>query len=295
MVGLEELDAFDLLIWLGRGVDAAQRLGCNQSTVSRRSNQCLQVFDLRLHRDEEGQACTRRHPLLTLEREVHQLHRLRTGERLRIESSLLAAPLLAPGLPTGWIAGHLNGLGWQRPMQLLEQRICDVWLTAMGQELPKHTLASMLCIPLLRTPLQMAAEAHHPLLRQGTLQTSDLTGFPRLAPRRALYPCTEEQLGPWRHRTAPMSLEEATRYQASKAGGARTSTSALTLHYGTAFSFAHQTLLQVLPLELGVQTQLSLIVRRDVVNNAPIEQLIETLQQRALEAAQAEQGVISLN
>ena len=89
MIGIEELDALDLTIWLGRGSDAASLLGCNQSTISRRSNQCLQVFDLRMHRDAEGWPRIRQHDLLQLERQVHQLHRLRDGRHLRIDASLV--------------------------------------------------------------------------------------------------------------------------------------------------------------------------------------------------------------
>ena len=110
MIGIEELDALDLTIWLGRGSDAASHLGCNQSTISRRSNQCLQVFDLRLHRDAEGWPRIRQHDLLQLERQVHQLHRLREGRHLRIDASLLAAPLLQGATPHGWIGGSLAEL-----------------------------------------------------------------------------------------------------------------------------------------------------------------------------------------
>jgi hypothetical protein len=36
MVSVEELEAFDLLVWLGRGQLTAARMHCNQSTKARR-------------------------------------------------------------------------------------------------------------------------------------------------------------------------------------------------------------------------------------------------------------------
>ena len=294
MIPVEELDALDLLIWLGRGSDAAERLGCNQSTVSRRTNHCLQVFDLRLHRDADGEPCTRSHDLLRLEREVHQLHRLGQGRNLRIDASLLAAPLLRGSVPSGWIVGHLDGLGWQRPVELLQERVLDVWITAMAQELEPEALDGMCCLPLLTTPLLLASSKDHPLQGQGQLQHGDLDGMPRLAPRPGSYPRTEIMLGAWRRGNPPLPLETGARRRLPQ-NELLLERSPLLLHYGTAFSLARQSGLCPLPLDLGVQTQLSLVIRHDVSAQAAIAQLIETLQQRALAAALADQGVIGLN
>lgn len=292
MIGIEELDALDLTIWLGRGSAAASRLGCNQSTISRRSNHCLQVFDLRLHRDVEGWPRVRQHDLLQLEREVHQLHRLRQGRQLRLDASLLAAPLLRGHVPPGWMAGSLDALGWQRPLRLLEERILDAWITAMGQELGPHASPRMLCVPLLITPLQLACTANHPLLGQGTLQLPDVAGLPRQAPRQGLYPRTEQLLGPWREQHRPLCLETSPRRRASELDGAAPAT---LLQYGTRFSLAHQAQLRPLPLDLGVQAELTLVMRRDVSDQAAMVQLVEALQQRALQAALADLGVQGRN
>jgi hypothetical protein len=292
MVGIEELDALDLTIWLGRGNDAAARLGCNQSTVSRRSNHCLQVFDLHLHKDAEGWPRIRQHDLLQLEREVHQRHRLRQGTHLRLDASLLAAPLLHGNVPRGWIAGSLDGLGWQRPLRLLEERILDAWITAMGQELEPGIGSMVLCVPLLLTPMQLACAPGHPLLGQGSLQLQDVAGLPRLAPRPGSYPRTERLLGPWREQHRPLTLEPHPRRRAAVADGLSLDQ---VLHYGTRFSLAHQGLLTPLPLDLGVQTELTLVMRRDVSDQAAMVQLVETLQQRALQAALTDLGVQGRN
>ena len=292
MIGIEELDALDLTIWLGRGSDAAARLGCNQSTVSRRSHQCLEVFDLRLHRDADGWPRIRQHDLLQLEREVHQLYRLRQGRGLRLDASLLAAPLLRAGTPQGWMVGSLEGLGCQRPLRLLDERILDAWITAMGQDVQPAARSHMLCVPLLVTPLQLACAHGHPLLGEGTLQLADVAGLPRLAPRPGSYPRTEELLGSWRDARRALPLETTPRRRS-------TATDHLAplqvLHYGTRFSLAHQADLTPLPLELGVQTELTLVMRRDLADQVAMVQLVETLQQRARQAALADLGVQGRN
>ena len=288
MIGIEDLDALDLTIWLGRGSAAARVLGCNQSTVSRRSGHCLNVFGLNLGRDEEGWPRTSANDLLQLEREVHQLQRLRQGKGLRLDASLLAAPLLQGGTPAGWIHGSLDSLGWQRPLQLLNERILDAWITAMGQEIKATSPAGMLCVPLLITPLQLAAAADHPLLGQGTLRPCDLAGMPRLAPRAGAYPRTEQLLGPWREQQPALTLASGPRQRSAESDGTAPD---LALHYGTRFSLAHQNLLTPLPLELSVPTQLCLLMRRDISDQAAMLQLLHHLQKRAAQAARADLGM----
>jgi hypothetical protein len=284
MVLIEELDALDLLIWLGRGTAVAQRLGCDQSTISRRSRQCQQVFNLRLRRQQAGWDVSRIDPLLELEREVHQLYRLRQGRQLRLDASLLAAPLLRSGPPQGWIAGDLDRLGWRRPLQLLQERILDAWVTAMGQELRQLEGGAFCTIPLARTPLQLAGRPGHPLLHQGRLQLNDVRHLPRLAPRQGRYPRTESLLGDaWRRETPAQPMEER---QCGDAPGQHPG-DALTLHYGTAFSLMNQAALLPLPLELGVCTELTLVVRRDLIEQPAIALLIAELQRRVAAAARA--------
>lgn len=295
MIPVEELDALDLLIWLGRGSDAAARLDCNQSTISRRTGHCLRVFDLRLHRDGEGWPCTRRHDLLQMEREVHQLYRLTQGAPLRIDASLLAAPLLRNAVPDGWMGGNLDELGWQRPLQLLNERILDAWITAMGQELPSGIGADFCCVPLLRTPLQLAAGAGNPLIAERELQLSDVADLPRLAPQPGHYPRTERLLGSWRQHRQPMPLRSTIRTRRSDGTQSEQPADPLLLHYGTGFSLAHQNLLTPLALDLGVETRLTLVMRRDVSERPQAQQLIELLQGRALQAARRDLGVAHRN
>ena len=292
MIGVEELDALDLTIWLGRGRDAASRLSCNQSTISRRCQQCLDVFCLSLERGADGWPELDPSDLLQLERHVHQLHRLRSGRQLRLDASLLAAPLLQEGVPRGWLAGTLAGLGWKRPMQLLKARILDAWITAMGQELQADLSPWVHCIPLLNTPLQLACNRNHPLLNEAGLQFKDVAHLPRLAPSRGSYPCTERLLGPWRQTTPPLKLEASQRRRWPDAEPCRQQG---VLHYGTRFSLAQHPLLKALPLDLSVQTELTLVIRRDISDQPALLALAELLQQRSLRAAHENLGVPACN
>lgn len=278
MISVDELDALDLLIWLGRGEDAAHRQRCNQSTISRRCQTVLSTFSLRLHKDADGWPCTRHHELLQRERELHQLYRLRSGRPLRVDASLLAAPLLRPGVPESWWHGPLDEVGWQRPLQLLEQRILDAWVTGMGQELPNEATAWCAVIPLLRTPLQLAARSEDPLLLEAGLSANDLAGIPRLAPRSGSYARTEQQLGSWRQQQ-PLLLESQARRRSK--GSEATGEGQRLLHYGTPVNLGLQREWRALALNLGVRTESCLVVHRDLEGDGRVQVLLELLRRRA--------------
>lgn len=291
MISLEDLDALDLVLWLQRGEGAARRLGCDQSTVSRRASRCLKTLGLQLQRNLNGSDGLRGDPqrmeLLQMQREVHQQHRLMQGRGLRIDASLLAAPFVEQPEPQGWILGDLNGLGWQRPLQLLQMSILDAWITAMGHELPNDKDSPFFCMPLLGSPLVLAAEQGHPLLGEKALSPRDLQGFERVAPRVGRYPRTEALLGDWRlHRPAlPLECSRERRREPPKL---------LPLEYGTGFSLEKQTRLSCLDLNLHVMTELTLVIRRDLVEKPAMAQLIEKLQQRSHASALGSQSSLVL-
>lgn len=87
VVGLDQLAALDLSLWMGSGAAAAGLLGVNQSTVSRQQRSALGLLgvsvvssrgEVRLRGDLE---------LLWAEREVHQMARLRGFAPLRIDAN----------------------------------------------------------------------------------------------------------------------------------------------------------------------------------------------------------------
>jgi len=157
MVSLEELAALDLQIWLRTGPQAAQALGCNQSTISRRVERTLGVFRLKLHR-RGGEWHLRGHlQLLRMQRELHQCARFLGQEPLRLEISPLTVPLLVqPPLP-GWLLGRGDRLSLLRPLQLLRERILDAWLIDNSVDLPAQEDPEFVRFNLARSPLWLAA------------------------------------------------------------------------------------------------------------------------------------------
>jgi hypothetical protein len=71
MVQPDDLNALDLLIWLGTETDVARHCRCNQSTISRRVHQALRPFGLNLIRRQRERTLNQESQLLTLERQVH--------------------------------------------------------------------------------------------------------------------------------------------------------------------------------------------------------------------------------
>jgi len=86
MVTEEQLEALDLLIWLGNGKLAGERQYCNPSSVSRRIASCLEILGVSLERRHGQYLLSESKDYLLLERELHQLLRLRAGARLRLAS-----------------------------------------------------------------------------------------------------------------------------------------------------------------------------------------------------------------
>ena len=117
MVGVELLEALDGLIWLRTGHQVASRFNLNQSTVSRNSKKCVQEFCLSLVRRHSEWFVDGDPTLLNLERYVHQVSRWRDNKPLRLEAQHWSAPFLCSPTPSGWIAGNLNYLEYERPLK----------------------------------------------------------------------------------------------------------------------------------------------------------------------------------
>ena len=92
MVGIDDLAMLDLQLWLRSGEAAASRLHCAQSTISRRNNETLRCFDLRMVRDAGEWQLRGDQTLLQMERGVHQLHRmLSSSVKCRLEADFWAS------------------------------------------------------------------------------------------------------------------------------------------------------------------------------------------------------------
>jgi hypothetical protein len=277
MVPAEELDALDLLIWLGTGTDVARHCHCNQSTISRRVRQALRPFGLTLDRRQGEWSLGQESPLLALERQVHQLHRFLTGSPLRVDASYLAAPLLQaiPTDPQVWIRGRPRAMGSHRPLELLHERVLDAWITGMDQELLQLDPQTFWRVPLLRTPLRIVAASDHPLHGQGQLNRADLAPFPRLAPGPGKYPQTEDQIKGLGLKP-PLHLSPSHPY-----GPARACATPQALHYGTALTLLHQPNQHPLDFGLNIDSHVSLVVRTDLLEQPAVALLVEQLQTQA--------------
>jgi DNA-binding transcriptional LysR family regulator len=178
LVSVELLAALDALLWLRTGERAAAYLQCTQSTVSRHSRRCLEVFGLQLEKRSGEWCLLGDQTLLDLQRGVHQLLRWRQGSRLRLDAQHWCAHLLKEGVPDSWWVGNCNFFEYGRPQELLERGVIDAWLCS-APDLPEHP--EFMAVPFTKMPMQLVVKPGHPLLARGDqLSFDDLANYPVL-------------------------------------------------------------------------------------------------------------------
>jgi hypothetical protein len=130
MVSQEDLEALDLLIWLSNGNEVANKIHCNQSTISRRYTYVCKKFKIEFERSRE-KISIKPSPLdhlLKLERQVHQGLRLHESCRLRVDLSELdndTEEWNAKLTAKGWIIGKHKEPNIDKLETLLNERIID--------------------------------------------------------------------------------------------------------------------------------------------------------------------------
>ena len=192
MVTCECLDAFDHFVWLRTGARAAEALGCNQSTISRHTKRCQQVFSIKLRRDSAEWVVAGDAELLDAERRLHQRYRWEMNLPLRFEAQHWMRAFYAAWQPPDWTKGNLNYLEYQRPVHLLRKRIIDAWLCGAPDCPDQPDLA---CVPLYEMPMLLVARRDHPLLRrQAPLTLADAAAYPLLPLPQGAFPVFEAQL-----------------------------------------------------------------------------------------------------
>ena len=264
MLSLDHLAALDLTIWLRSGEEAAQRLDRTQSNISRRLHRALDLFHLQLRlvdQDWEVIGADDWLQLLAMERHLHQQARWAGLAPLRIKGTYWSGPLLLEPEPAGWIGGGHFGVGIQRPLLLLKQRVIDAWL-AGGPDWPEAGDPEFAVLPLCSMPIHAVVAPDHPLLkqlqRQGELSWSEVAAFPSLALPRGAYPKVEaalQAIGLW---SSPSPMR---RYRRDRWEGQ--SEQALVVAYATVLSEQVAGALVRLPLTLPVSSGEALVVRRD--------------------------------
>lgn len=284
------LACLDLLVWLRTGQEAASRLSVNQSSVSRRVNEVARVFGLEL-RKSQGEWLFEGDPtLLNLERQVHQRYRWEHGEPLRLEAQYYSGPLFCPGLSGDWIRGNFDFLEVSTPLRHLRDGVIDAWI-ATYPDLPDDDDPDLACFHLTRYPLGLAVPDGHPLLALGaSIRLQDVDPYPTVALDDGAFPKVQA------------ALEALQLWNRSLPRGSRVSLEATGVSLADPLAVAPASLFnchllpgswRLLPLELGMVSGDSLIVRRDYADHPRLKALLVHLRQRAAELA-ALHGEVSL-
>ena len=273
---LEHLAVLDLYLWLGHEGAVSDVLEVHQSTVSRQVRSALRLFKLKLSRADGSMQLGGDASLLMAERAVHQQARLRGRAPLRIDATYASGPWFLASPPEGWTVGRFDLPGVQRPLQLLEERVMDAWVGSYQPDLPGPDDPDWWVLDLLREPVQLLAAPDHPLAQVRGLSCSDFEPFHSLALPPGWFPHTEAVLreqGLW---SDPVRIK---RYDPSCLEGR--CADGVTLTYGQSLTEALQPTTVRLDWDLGLITGEALVVRRDLVDQPAVQQLVEHLLQQA--------------
>lgn len=275
MIEQDCLEALDALQWLRTGEEVYKRFELTQSSVSRKCQKTLAVFEIDLQRIQ-GEWCTIGDPsLLLLERRVHQHARFQGLRRLRLEATYWSGPLLCTPTPGRWLLGLANIVGVARNFQLVRERIVDACLTGLP-DLPAPDDPDLTAIVLSSMPVFFVARADHPLVGRHDLCFQDIAGYPTLGLSGGAYPLVEEALGAIGLGNDPLRMQ---RYRRDLWEG-RAETE-LTIGYGTPLSLkiCGGDLVR-LPLELPFRSGEAIVVRREYAAHPELLTLREELMAR---------------
>ena len=276
MIGLDELDCLDYLIWLRTGDRVAQRLNLDQASVSRKARRAAAAFGLEARKAEgewelEGD-CT----LLDLERQVHQVCRWKRDLPLRIDVQYYSGPLLLDQPPKGWLCGAFDCLDVTTPLSLLRRGVLDVWIAGFP-DVPGDDDEQFAVIHLDRLPTHLVVSPGHPLTRLGSAITlEDVRKFPCLALPDGAFPKSQEAfegLGLW---NSPSSV----RRYSYEAWEGRTADE-VTVGYAHAFSLGlYRTPKVILPIEIPLRVGDSVVLPRRFATHPRFLTLLEHLRAR---------------
>lgn len=274
MIELESLAAFDCLQWLRTGDRAAGVLGCNQSTISRATRRCQDIFGVELRKVAAEWHLHGDDTLLKAERRVHQLHRWTAGSPLRLEAQHWLRHTYTTAPLPGWIKGNLNYLEYSRPLQLLRDRVIDAWLCS-SPDTPEDP--ALQAVPLCEMPTWLIVRNRHPLLQAGDPLTLDRASrYPVLPLPEGAFPVFQARfaaLGFHSDFSMLPALARKLNHDPSAAEDlALAIASPLTLSlYGDDWS--------VLPLEIPLQVGDVLMLRRELADHPRAQLLIHSLSQ----------------
>jgi len=275
------LASMDGLIWLRTGHQVAAKFNQHQTTVSRNSRKCAKIFGISLERQAAEWQVIGDQKLLTLQRKVHQHLRFQSGQSLRLDAQHWSGPLLCTPAPKGWILGNLNFLDYQRPEQLLRERIIDAWL-ASYPDTPDQD-PDLASIRLSTMPMHLVVQAGHPLLALGdAVSFADVARYPLLPLPEQTFPKFQRILKAIGLDPDPSRLE----YLAAANLPGKERIEELVVGFSSP-----QTLplygedIRILPLSLPIEVGDALVVRREFCEFPQIQGLIDLLRNRLSELA----------
>ena len=281
MVSEEVMAALDALLWLRTGERAAGYLQCTQSTVSRNSRRCLEVFGLGIQKQAGEWCLIGDQTLIGLERGVHQLLRWRQGRGLRLDGQHWSRHWLAADLPECWAAGNYNYFEYQRPQELLRRSVIDAWICS-APDLPGDP--GLHTIQLTAMPLQLLVKSGHPLLERGDqLSWDDLANYPVLPLPDGAFPKAQailEARGLW---SCP---ERDRRYQQASWFGLVPVEDRM-ISFGTPLQRAAGLLDGLLPLPLAMPIRVgdAVVVKQEFATSPHLSSLLAALVGQALQLA----------
>ncbi len=134
MVTEEQLTALDLTLWLGSTDLAGDFDFTSQSTISRRNQKVLKRFGIDLKRSNSELLVSGELLLLDLERQVHQMARLKLERGLRLQAPFWLQQ--GPGivLPKGWKMNSPRAdFSCTDPITLVREHVLDACLATPTQ------------------------------------------------------------------------------------------------------------------------------------------------------------------
>jgi hypothetical protein len=156
LISLDELEALDLALWLRTGQAAGQAMHCNQSTVSRRIRRVLEAFNGKICRDDRGlyvqSECD---DLLIMERQIHQLHRLGSNGRIRLNLPAWSHRQIRDLLGEHEICSNPeDDFCCDNPLQLLRSHVIDACVVTPTQMLGESS-DDLVQIDLYSVPIHL--------------------------------------------------------------------------------------------------------------------------------------------
>lgn len=157
MVDEEHLEALDFMLWMASSHRAASITHTHQSTVIRRVNAVLSIFNIQIDRSPQGWRTRGTSELLKMERCIHQLFRFRGRRPLRLHAPHWSAAVQR-SLPIGsWIINPAKNTNYcENPDELLRERIIDACLLTptQVQQINADQATDLVFLPIYRSAIE---------------------------------------------------------------------------------------------------------------------------------------------